>query len=292
MTLSGDDFDEPTVVGRRPIGPRRAAPTRSGGAFESAPRTPVIPELAQPARLAATAATGPIVLTDASSDPEDLFVSAAAPLLVVIAHLRDAVSQADVSELRKEMVDQLKRFDERALRAGGRAGDVNAARYVLCSLIDETVMTTPWGAGSAWSANSLLHELHSETWGGEKVFAMLDMARREPVKNIAILKLIEICLLLGFEGKYRVLDSGREQLAELRRETARLLRQYVKSPPSELSPSWRGVAQSRALRRYLPLWVVFAVAAAIVISSYGVAKWRIVTETAPADQALQDIVKS
>ena len=300
MSFSGDDFDEPTVVGRRPIGPSRAprrepdffaSPSAPSPLTPSSLSSPLGGDLLQSTPLA-RGAPAPSAAADGSIDREDVFVAAASQLLIVVAHLRDSVSQADISSLRKEMAEQLRRFEEKTLRLGARAGDVSAARYVLSSLIDETVMTTPWGASSGWSANSLLYELHGETWGGEKVFAMLERIRGEPAKYLGLLKLIEMCLLLGFEGKYRVLDGGRDQIASLRTEIGRLLRQHARPSPSELSPAWRGVAQSRALRRYVPLWVVFAVAGAIVVCAYGAAKWRIVDQTAPADKALQDIVKS
>jgi len=178
------------------------------------------------------------------------------------------------------------------LRLGGRAGDVSGARYVLCSLIDETVMTTPWGSSSSWSTNSLLNEFHSETWGGEKVFTILDRVRADPHKFTALLKLIDVCLLLGFEGKYRVIDGGREQLADLRVELGRLLRQHGKPPPRELSSSWQGMHQMRSLRSYVPLWIVFSLAGVIILGSFGFTKWRVTSETAPAEQALRSIATS
>ncbi len=77
-------------------------------------------------------------------------------------------------------------------------------------MIDEAVMTTPWGAASNWSTHSLLNQFHGETWGGgeEKVFAILDRVRANPVQHLALLKLIDLCLALGFEGKYRVMEGG------------------------------------------------------------------------------------
>jgi type VI secretion system protein ImpK len=233
----------------------------------------------------ARAATAP----DAPRNPDDVLVAAATPLLVVVAHLRNSVQQADVAALRKEMADQLRAFEERAARFGGRIGDVSAARYALCSFVDEAVMTTPWGSASAWSANSLLLEFHQETWGGEKVFAMVDRVRAEPQKYLALLKLLDTCLLLGFEGKYRVVDRGRERLAELRVDLGRLMRQHARQAPQELSSPWRGVSATRRLRNYVPLWVVFALAGALAVSSYGMVKWRVASELAPAENALKTI---
>jgi type VI secretion system protein ImpK len=295
-------MDEPTVVGRRPIGPSRGAPPRRPDGApawpgEGAPQPFPARNGAAAYSAAAPGASrndpfaGPVLppSSDAPRNPEDILVAAAAPLLVVVAHLRNSVQQADVAALRKEMADQLRQFEERASRFGGRIGDVSAGRYALSSLVDEAVMTTPWGSASAWSTNSLLLEFHSETWGGEKVFAMVDRVRAEPQKYLALLKLIDVCLLLGFEGKYRVIDNGREQLTELRVDLGRLLRQHGKQPPRELSSSWRGMSQTRMLRNYLPLWVVFAIAGAIVLSSYGFVKWRVASETAPTESALKII---
>jgi type VI secretion system protein ImpK len=298
-----DEGDEPTVVSRRPIGPSRTGQPRRGAAA-AAPAWPADeptaafarPDAAAPARAAdaprsevGLQPTTALQVGEDAQAPEDVLLAAAVPLLVVIAHLRNSVQQADVAALRKEMAEQLHRFEDLALRLGARAGDVTGGRYVLCSLIDETVMTTPWGSSSSWSTNSLLNEFHSETWGGEKVFTILDRVRADPHKFTALLKLIDVCLLLGFEGKYRVVEGGREKLADLRVELGRLLRQHGKAPPRELSSSWQGLQQTRSLRSYVPLWIVFSIAGVLILSSFGLTKWRVATDTGPAEQALRSI---
>ena len=302
ISTNDGPVDEPTVVSRRPIGPTKSARTRRNDASDGQawsgddPQTPARGRRAdgdtpvQPS--SRQDQFQPALLVPVSERPkyeDDALVAASVPLLIVVAHLRNAVQQADVSALRKEMAEQLRRFEERAVRFGARAGDVNAARYVLCSLIDEAVMTTPWGSSSTWSTNSLLLEFHSETWGGEKVFTILDRVRGEPQKYLALLKLIDVCLLLGFEGKYRVVEGGREQLADLRTELGRLLRQLTRPLSNELSSAWRGVRQTRSLRNYVPLWIVFSFAGVLLLLSYGLMKWRVVAETAPAEQALTTI---
>ena len=297
--------DEPTVIARRPIGPSRNAAGRkaSGGMAGSSgwrgpdPLThrappdddpgPSLPEQ----RIGQVQPSMAVPVPEEPKNEEDILVAAATPLLVLVAHLRGAVQQADVNALRREIVDQMRRFEERAVRFGAKGNDVSAARYALCSLIDETVMTTPWGSSSAWSTSSLLLEFHAETWGGEKVFAILDRLRGEPQKHIALFKLIDFCLLLGFEGKYRVIDNGREQLSDLRLDLARLMRQFGKPAPRELSSAWRGVERVRALRRFVPLWVVFSLAMALLLSSYALIKWRVTAELDPALQALSGVAR-
>lgn len=291
-------MDEPTVVGRRPVGPTRntrrtqpaAGVSRLAPAAAPAP-APVQraaesrPELADPADNAETVAQ--IVLDPKS--PEDGLVAAAAPLFLLVAQLRNIVENADIAALRRRVVEQLRRFEERAVRYQARGGDVSAARYVMCALIDEAVMTTPWGSGSAWSDNSLLNQFHNETWGGEKVFQILERVQSEPAKYLALLKLLDLCLLMGFEGKYRVVDGGRERLEDLRAELGRLLRQYSPSPSAELSAQWRGTSARRGVRGYVPLWIVFTAAALVVLIGYSVFRWRLSDEVAPVAQML-DVV--
>lgn len=298
-------LDDPTVVGHRPIGPTRGAPRRPGPASGPVPSTAgpgrarSTPQSAAfdldtvvPTASAATRSeeTGTAVQAiEEPKSPEDTLIAAASPLLLLVAQLRNAVDNADVGALRREVVEQVKRFEERAVKFGGRAGDVSAGRYVLCALIDETVMSTPWGSASSWSTNSLLNQFHGETWGGEKAFEILDRVMADPPRYLSLLKLIDMCLLLGFEGKYRVLEGGRERLEDLRNELGRLLRQYGMPAPKELSGEWRGVTEKRSLRSYLPLWVVFALAGVGLVAIYGALQWRLNNTLAPIETRLDSL---
>lgn len=229
------------------------------------------------------------VLTREPRAEHDILLASAGPLLALVAQLRDTVEFANVGELRRQVVAQVERFEERALKAGAAAGEVTAARYVLCSLIDETVLTTPWGGRSEWASNSLLNEFHGETWGGEKVFQILDRVRSDPRRYLGLLRLIDVALLLGFEGRYRVVDGGRYQLDDLRVELGRIIRSELGSAPVDLSGEWRGVADRRRLRSYVPLWVVVAGAVVILVALYGFAQFRLSAITAPTVETLQQI---
>jgi type VI secretion system protein ImpK len=221
--------------------------------------------------------------------PVDVLVTAAAPLFIVVAQLRNMVENADVTALRRKIVEQLRRFEERAVHYQARGGDVSAARYVMCALMDEAVMTTPWGSASAWSDNSLLNQFHNETWGGEKVFQIVARVQQEPAKYLALLKLLDLCLLMGFEGRYRVVSGGRERLEDLREELGRALREHAPAAPSELSPQWKGVAATRGVRRYVPLWIVFAVSALLAVAFYGFFRWNLSGDLVSVQQTLDAI---
>lgn len=311
-------LDAPTVVGHKPAGllqPRAAPPP----AYDL-PTTPIMPprpaQAPSVAPLASDRAASPpggdivarpprgvvasrepgkdtaLQLASEPTAPADAIVAAASRLLVLVAQLRDSVEFADVATLRAEVVSQVQQFEELAVKYGAAAGDITAARYILCSLIDETVMTTPWGSASTWSTSSLLNRFHNETWGGEKVFAILDRVKSEPRKNLPLLKLMNLVLLLGFEGMHRVLDNGRERLADLRDEVGTLVAQHSPPPPSELSAEWRGVSGQKTLRSFVPLWVVFAVTGFLLVCIYSYQHYRLSSHLAPVVEQLRGLATS
>ena len=57
---------------------------------------------------------------------------------------------------------------------------------------------------------------HNETWGGEKFFVLLSRLTDRPGNNRDLLELLYVCLALGFEGRYRVLQNGKSQLEAVR----------------------------------------------------------------------------
>jgi type VI secretion system protein ImpK len=191
-------------------------------------------------------------------------IAAATPLLNLIVELAAATSHPDVPALQSTVSEEVRNFEKRAQSAGISAEHVMAARYALCAALDETVLTTSWGADSQWSQQSLLSAFHNDVWGGEKVFKLLDQLSESPIRGLDTIELIAYLLALGFEGRYRVIENGAVQLEDLRRETFRMVRRERDQPPSELSPTWRSSTRGRALRRYVPIWVVAAVAGVVL----------------------------
>ncbi len=262
------DFDPPTVIGFRPG--RTVPPIEILGVARpiGRPAAPAEGEGRAPPQAAATGA-------------HDGLVAAAAPLLALVARLSVGVSAVDVVRLRSEVIDRIYRFNDAAAAAGATTFQIQTARYVLCALIDEAVMTTPWGSASDWSTNSLLNRFHGETWGGENVFAVLERAKADPTANVALLRLIEVALTLGFEGMYRVRDDGRDRLDALREELRHILSRHLPPPAAELSENWRGTGADGTLRTFLPLWIVFAVAGFVLVCLYSALRYRVESQVAP-----------
>jgi type VI secretion system protein ImpK len=196
-------------------------------------------------------------------------VEAAVPLLVLAGRLRGQIANADVESLRRQCVQEVRAFEDRARQAGIAAEDVLAARYALCTVIDEAVLNTPWGAQSGWAGQSLLVTFHREAAGGEKFFQILDRLLGEPQRYIALIELLYVCLALGFEGRYRLDPRGAAALTDVRQNLYRRIEALRGRFEPELAPQWKGVEDRRnAVLRLVPLWVVAVACAALLVGAY------------------------
>lgn len=194
-------------------------------------------------------------------------VIAASPLLNAVPQLRASLTHPNPIGLREVLAQGIRAFEAKAKASGVEAQKVIAARYVLCTFLDETAASTPWGTG-VWGKQSLLVMFHNETWGGEKVFQLMAKLAENPGANRDLLELLYVVLALGFEGRYRVLDNGRAQLELLRERLLVMLRNQRGEYERELSPHWRGVEAKKNVMSLLPMWVVIAIAGLLALGLY------------------------
>jgi type VI secretion system protein ImpK len=194
-------------------------------------------------------------------------VALANPLLLLTPQLRATRQVADVAALRNQLAQGIRDFSARAASAGVAAERVMAARYVLCTMIDEAAADTPWGGSGLWAQHSLLAMFHNEVFGGEKVFQLMARLAQQPDANRDLLELIYAALVLGFEGRYRVIDNGPAQLAAVRDRLAQILKQARGDHPAALAQHWQGHSvQRRAALSWLPLAATTALAALVLVA--------------------------
>jgi type VI secretion system protein ImpK len=211
----------------------------------------------------------------------------AATLLSLAGQLRGTASHHDVAGLRDSVIREIKAFEEGARQSGISPEATVTARYLLCTLIDETVLGTPWGGQSPWGEQTLLSIFHKETWGGEKFFKILEHLQREPAAHIELLELIYLCLALGFQGKYRVEDRGHSRLETVQENLYRTIRNIRGDFERDLSLHWRGLTDRRnPLVRYVPLWVLGAVLSFLVLATFVGFRINLNSATDPVYQRL------
>lgn len=238
--------------------PDRTVLVPTPGGRRTAPSQPPATPVSEPPRSA-----GPAQLHGVGLNP---LVRAANPLLDLVPPLRRMASHPDVEALRMQLIQAIKNFEASAKAAQVQHDQIAAARYALCTLLDETISSTPWGGGGVWASRSLLVAFHNEAFGGEKFFLILQKLSQAPKDNVDALELMYLCLALGLEGRYRVIDNGRSQLDALRERLLQLIAQQKTPVEAELSPHWKGASgKGEPLWRMVPVWIMAAAAAVILI---------------------------
>lgn len=144
------------------------------------------------------------------------FITAASPLLRTVLQMKENLEKEHEYEIREELVEKINLYNETASKYGIEENEILVTRYILCTFADELMNSTYLGKENNWSNNSLLSIFHNETYGGENFFHLLDKFLRVPAKYIHILELMYICISLGFEGKYRVIDRGQIELNNIK----------------------------------------------------------------------------
>lgn len=258
----GDEREDRTVV-------------RPGGT----PPPAAAPPAPAPAREAPVSADDAQALLAGSTNP---LVRAATPLLLLCVELRHSAAAPDVARLREQAVTQIRRFESRVQGANIPAQTVTAARYVLCTMLDEAVLNAPWGEQSGWSRKTLLVTFHGESYGGAKFFQILERLNADVSRHVDLIELMYICLALGFAGRYQIEDGGRAKLADIQEDLYRRIKAQRAAPAAALSPHWRGIEDRRnRLVRYVPLWVVALAAACILLGVFLILFARLNSASAP-----------
>jgi type VI secretion system protein ImpK len=229
----------------------------------------------QPAPQAPTGKDVPLSLDTMMSGSLNPLVNAAMPLLAAAPRVRHTARHPNPAALRDALAEGIRKFEAQA-RAQGLANEqVVAGRYILCTLLDESAASTPWGGSGAWSGNSLLVQFHNESWGGEKVFQLMSKLAENVDANRNLLELLYVVLGLGFQGRYRVIENGEAQLDSVRQRLAQMLGQG-RSPERTLSPRWQGVAARRQrLVDGVPLWLIGSVLLMLLAITYAGFRWSL-----------------
>ncbi|MDQ2694936.1 MAG: type IVB secretion system protein IcmH/DotU, partial [Pseudomonadota bacterium] len=215
-------------------------------------------------------------------------VEAATRLLILMTGLKNTLEQPDPARLRRQVIDEVKAFAEQLGHLNVSQDTAQTASYVLCTAIDDIVLNnTRWGGTSLWREQSLLVTLHRDVRGGEVFFELLKERLRNPAASRALLELMYVCLALGFQGVYR----GRpEALAAVRDQLHEVLAAIPPQPEPELSPRPHTAAAGRAaLGHFLPLWVVPALAGALLLLLYAGLLLALNDRAYPVRARLEDI---
>ncbi|ARE41185.1 Outer membrane protein ImpK/VasF, OmpA/MotB domain [Rhodovulum sp. P5] len=255
------DDNERTVIRPNPAGRRPVLAPQPGPPKPLPNTTPPAPRQ--------DASTGTLAELGAAMTGPNALNAAAANLFALIGRVRNRAQHPNPDELRRSVVAEIRAFESRALQAGIDQQKARVARYALCATIDDIVLNTPWAAESSWAQQSMVATFHRETVGGDRFYDLLARLEQDPANNIELLEFLYTCLSLGFEGRLRVEEGGRDRHAEILLGLYRIISGQRGHPPQDLSPHWEGVKRPhRPLSAWKPVWIATGVLSAVLLCAF------------------------
>lgn len=179
----------------------------------------------------------------------------------------------DANAFRSQMTQLLAQAEKDALALGFNTQDARLALFAVVAFLDESVLNARIPALSDWSRRPMQDELFGGHMGGEWFFQHIDqlLARPDSPELADLLEVHQLCLLLGFRGKYSVADNG-----QIHAITSRLHERLsrMRGASGDLAPSWRPPtdrvdATDPWLRRLTLLAVASVIIMAVLWGTYG-----------------------
>jgi type VI secretion system protein ImpK len=171
-------------------------------------------------------------------------------VLTAIGRVRaNRQSVTDAATFRNHIKQLITAAHEQARRSGFASEDVKLAIYAIVVFLDESILNSPLPVLAGWSRKPLQEELFGEHMGGEVFYDKLRelMGRQDSEQLSDLLEVYELCLLLGFQGRYgaagqnevqRWAGAAADKIARIR-GTARELAPFWPPPERETFPAQR-----------------------------------------------------
>ena len=126
----------------------------------------------------------------------------------VVFLIRNQYVPSNPAQFREKVLDLLHRFEQQARKLHYSADDIHDAKYAYCALLDETIVTQQddafFNLQNVWLINPLQLSLFGSQLAGYQFFEILEQLRSKGKGRLASLEVFHYCMLLGFQGKYRI----------------------------------------------------------------------------------------
>jgi type VI secretion system protein ImpK len=150
---------------------------------------------------------------------------------------------ADAASFREHVRHLLGIAEREALDSGYTGDDVRLALFAVVAFLDESVLNSSNPMFAEWPRRPLQDELFGGNVGGEAFFQQVRglLVRQDSEQLADLLEVYQLCMLLGFHGRYSATESGDMQslIAQVGSKIRRARGLVGKDGTTDLSPSWR-----------------------------------------------------
>lgn len=198
-------------------------------------------------------------------------VDAAASLFSVLGKLKQIKSYSRLNtKLQKEIVREIKSFQNAIGHAGYQSEYKIVCSYVICATFDDILSQIDWGTHEKWKNFSLLSNLNQDPHHHDKFFTIIERVIKDPELYIDLMELMYICLSMGYKGKYGSTENDLYQLEQITHHLYKHIRAYRGSFSKTLSPISAKALKSVEItpqKSYSSLFIFF-VTACIIMSIF------------------------
>jgi len=159
------------------------------------------------------------------------------PFTVAIRLRANRQVAADAESFRAHIKQLLGAADREARRLGYPGDFVRLAVYAYIAFLDESVLNSSQPMFADWPRQPLQEEIFGEHMAGENFFRYLDdlLARQDSEDLADLLEVYQLCMLLGFRGRYGAGDPSGVQvlIAAVQSKIQR-----IRGGRTPFSPAW------------------------------------------------------
>jgi type VI secretion system protein ImpK len=175
-------------------------------------------------------------------------------VLTVVVRLRaNRQRVTDPDSFRAQVQSALKSAEQDALRRGYSQEDVRVAVFAVVAFLDESILNSQNPMFADWPRKPLQLELFGVQIAGEIFFRNIErlLARQDSEPLADLLDVHQLCLLLGFRGKYGATGGGeiRNILNEIDQKIQRIRKasgpQWKVQPETIVNPGDRWIPTLR-----------------------------------------------
>lgn len=206
--------------------------------------------------------------TETQSSRRGLLALSLQEPFTTIARLRaNRQVAADADSFRTRIKQVLSAAEQEARQAGYASDDTRLALFAVIAFLDETVLNSRQPMFADWPRRPLQEEVFGVHMAGELFFQYLQQLLGRPdSEDLAdVLEVYELCLLLGFKGRYSA--SRGAELQVLSSQISQKI-ERVHGGPAELSPHWR--PSTTEIGQPRDPWVPRLIAAAVSAAALAV----------------------
>jgi type VI secretion system protein ImpK len=201
-------------------------------------------------------------------------------VLTAVARLRcNRQVASDAESFRTHVKQLLSSADRDGRRLGYASDDVALAIYAVVAFLDESVLNSSQPMFASWPSRPLQEEIFGGHMGGEIFFQHLRqlLGRQESEDLADLLEVFQLCLLLGFQGRYTAERGDLRAMSNMTDEKIRRIRGGF----GELSSHWAPPSGEKVARSRDPWvrWLALGAVTCLIVAGLLFGFYRVSLDT-------------